>query len=130
MMLAKHNGKRPTALLVVAVIAAQGVVAVTVIDTLGSNRDHADTAQRNADQARQLTRQIQRERQRFIRESCEAQNERHDNTIRTLNGLVEKATGARRRRLIQSRPGTVLLIKALSPKRDCDAVASRAVSRG
>lgn len=125
-----RSGKRLVVMLVVAVVAAQLAVATVMVSTLGENKDSASTAQRNADQARELSRQIQQERSRFIRSSCESQNQRHDATIKTLNKLVAAASGQRKRRLVASRPGTTLLIKALVPKRDCDEVVRRAVRGG
>lgn len=94
----------------------------------------------------EATAQIQKERARNIRSSCEAQNERHDSTIDTLNRVVlERLTREHvpvavpprevkirlaaamkladppvRTQIQQSIGSTSLLIDALAPRRDCD----------
>lgn len=71
---------------------------------------------------------IQDERERTIRTSCVATNERHDRTIATLNQLIaELPPGPRRKRAVEGRTGTVLLIDALAPKRDCAAYVAKQV---
>ena len=55
-------------------------------------------------------------------------NRRHDNALRALNVLyaerVRRVTGPRERELVrQSRVSTVLLIEALTPKRNCRRLA-------
>lgn len=68
------------------------------------------------------TQQINAERERNIRAACEAQNKRNHNTIQQLDALIAKAPPERRERAAASRPGTVLLINALAPRRDCEAL--------
>jgi hypothetical protein len=67
---------------------------------------------------------IQASRAENVRANCTEQNERHDNTIRTLDSVLRdakrRASPARREQLAQSRESTVLLINALAPKRDCE----------
>lgn len=109
------------ALLAVALVASQALVALALVAAIGTNSDTATTA-------RDLAVGIQRERARSIRENCEAQNRRHDATIRRLDELIAKAPPTRKRRAVESRPGTILLIKELAPKRDCDELAKRQAS--
>ena len=78
----------------------------------------------------QLTREIQAERARSVRDGCEAQNQRHDGTIKTLNRLIDKLpSGPQRERAIHNRDSTVVLIEALVPKRDCEAQVRATVGR-
>jgi hypothetical protein len=69
---------------------------------------------------------IQQERVTNIRDACEQQNLRHDETIATLDKLLarrlEGASDETRAQAEQSRAATVLLIEALAPKRDCEQV--------
>jgi hypothetical protein len=96
--------------LVLAVMLAGGVAVWAV----SSNQEAASSAQ-------ELAEQIQRERIRSIRLSCEAQNRRNRNTIETLDELIlGMPPGPRKKRAKQNRVGTVLLINALAPVRDCD----------
>lgn len=60
--------------------------------------------------------------QRSRLELCRQQNERHDHTIRTLDKQIAKLPPKERRRAIRQRAGTVALINALAPKRDCARV--------
>lgn len=72
---------------------------------------------------RQRIADVQRSREDTVRLACAEQNERHDGTIRTLDRLIletRKMHPERARRAAESRVGTVLLIEALAPKRDCD----------
>lgn len=70
---------------------------------------------------------IQDERENSIRTSCQETNQRYDKAIKTLDELIAKAPAERRRRAREGRAGTVLLIDALVPKRDCDALVGRSV---
>lgn len=69
---------------------------------------------------------IQAERVANIRNACEQQNARHDETISTLDRLLDRRlhglTAEQRAQAEQSRAATVLLIEALAPKRDCEQV--------
>lgn len=69
--------------------------------------------------------EVQDNRKEFIHSSCEATNKRNKDTVAKLTELnaeaVDAATsGAERKRIEQSLPGTVALINALSPIQDCD----------
>lgn len=78
--------------------------------------------------------QIQREREVAIRVNCEDVNRRHDRTIRQLDALLavrlRGASARERERLRASRQTTVLLIEALTPKRECVALARALVRTG
>ena len=107
-------------LVVLAALMFAGAVAVRVISS------NSDTAV----DAKALAVQIQKERIRNIRATCEAQNERHDNTIAQLDELISEAPPERRARARQNRDGTVVLINALVPKRDCRKVVKQASPGG
>lgn len=70
--------------------------------------------------AEHLARQVAAQRLAAIRSTCEEQNVRHDQTLRTLDRLIAKVPPDRRAQARRSRASTVLLIDALAPKRDCD----------
>jgi hypothetical protein len=70
---------------------------------------------------------IQGERERTIRANCQETNRRYDKAITTLDRLIAEAPPERRTRAREGRAGTVLLIDALVPKRDCMAVVKRSV---
>jgi hypothetical protein len=74
---------------------------------------------------------IQGERARNVQDNCEQVNQRHDNTIVALDGVLDQARKtagpAQRKQIQQSRAATVLLIDALAPKRDCNALVRRQV---
>jgi hypothetical protein len=72
---------------------------------------------------------IQDERERNIRDGCLATNERNDAAIMRLDELIAEAPPERRARAEAGRAGTVLLIEALVPKRDCDAYVAEQVRR-
>lgn len=99
-------------------LAVVGVWGGTVLDT-----------NRQADQNARITAQIQRERARNVRSNCEEQNRRHDATVRQLHRLVaELPPGPRKVRAVQGMAGSVALIQALAPRRDCSALVARQVS--
>jgi len=103
----------PTAVGIALVLAVMLTCGVAVW-AINSNREDAASAQ-------DLAEQIQRERIRSIRSNCEAQNRRNRRTIETLDELIlGMPPGPRKKRAKQNRVGTVLLINALSPVRDCD----------
>ena len=77
--------------------------------------------------ASQAAVEIQSQRVAAVRMSCQDQNRRHDETIATLDKLIAQVPGSRRQRAKESRNSTVLLINALAPKRDCEAVVRAAV---
>lgn len=71
---------------------------------------------------------IQDSREDAVRQSCEDTNQRHDHTIAALNALLDKAIREhpeQRDRIEQSRTSTVLLINALTPKRDCETLVNQ-----
>ena len=89
----------------------------------------ASTNRGDARAARDFAVQIDKERRRTIRASCEDSNARHDGTIKQLDKIIaELPRGERRTRARQNHDGTVLLIDALVPKRDCDAVVRAATA--
>lgn len=82
-----------------------------------------------SDDAKALAVQIQQERARNIRLGCEQQNQRHDDTIRALDRLIALVPASGRARAEQGRAGTLLLINALAPKRDCVALVRNQVDQ-
>lgn len=98
--------------------------------------------------------QIQHERARNIRDACEGQNKRHDDTLHGIDVLTLKrlagadaADGlkpdqvklrlgivlahlpaAQRKQVEQSLSGTAYIVDRLAPKHDCDAVVRSQVS--
>lgn len=99
------------------------VSALVFTYLLAVNADRAKEARDLARTNRVLTRQIQIERARNVRDACAQTNARHDKTIVTLDRLLKRAAKTaspeRLRQMKDSRTGTVLLIEALVPKRDC-----------
>lgn len=76
------------------------------------------------------TDEIQESRRENIRVSCDQQNQRHDNTIRALDQVLEEAIQSepeRAKRIEASRERTILLINALVPKRNCDRLVDKLV---
>jgi hypothetical protein len=76
--------------------------------------------------------QVQAERQRNVFTNCQDINRRHHHTIAQLDAGIRatiRLHPERARRLRESRKFTVLLIQALVPERDCEALARRQVSR-
>lgn len=75
--------------------------------------------------------QINQERFENTRRNCEDVNRRHDRAVRTVSEILGprllNAKPAERARLEASRETTVLLIEALTPKRDCARVARELV---
>jgi hypothetical protein len=71
---------------------------------------------------------IQASRQDTIRRACVEQNVRHDQTLKKLDEQIERLpAGARKARAERNRDGTIALIDALVPKRDCDKRAKQLV---
>lgn len=69
---------------------------------------------------REQSNDIQHSREEAVRRTCDEQNTRHDATIKKLDDIIAGLPeGARKTRAEQNRAGTVLLINALAPKRDC-----------
>lgn len=68
------------------------------------------------------------ERRANVKRSCEDVNRRHDDTIATLDSLLERApANLSQEQITASRASTVLLIDALAPERDCDVYAKQQV---
>ena len=117
-------------------LVALSVIFVLVIIVLAlkdnqqetnSALSRAQTAEIIAKSNRNITDAIQENRVNFIRERCLNQNKRNRDTIRTLNNLLKKLPpGERRDRAKQNRPGTILLINALAPVRDCKKISEMA----
>lgn len=76
-----------------------------------------------------LIQAIQAERARNVLQNCQDTNARHDATIRQLQRLVnELPPGPRKVRAVQGMAGSIAVIDALAPKRDCRALATRQVN--
>lgn len=72
------------------------------------------------------TDQLREARRQSIIVTCQETNARHDATLRKLDELIAALPpGPRKKRAKQNRAGTVLLIKTLAPKHDCEARADR-----
>ena len=73
------------------------------------------------------------ERARNVERNCSDVNARHDAALEGLDIVLGRArVGAspeRLRQIEQSRASTLLLIQALTPKRDCAALAARQVNQ-
>lgn len=81
----------------------------------------AISAKRQAEQTADLISEIQQQRANL----CNDQNERHDNTIKTLNTVLRnyvKKHPDQAQQVKDSAQSNVLLINALAPKRDCSAI--------
>jgi hypothetical protein len=105
---------------IVLVLACVGIVANSIVvgALIGEN-------------AKRI-RQVNEERAQNTIRNCEDVNRRHDNTIRALTGLYairirDAPSAGDRERIRQSRTASVLLIEALTPKRDCVAFAREQV---
>ena len=104
---------------IVLALVGVGVIAMGVLVGVLFGRVHAQFAA------------INNERARNVLVACRETNRRHDATIAELDRLLRirtpHPTPAERRQIAQSRAATVLLIDALTPKRDCAALARRQV---
>lgn len=83
--------------------------------------------------ARNAIGQTTRERSQNVERNCADVNWRHDQAVRTVDRILDPrlrgAGRAERARLEASRETTVLIIEALTPKRDCVALARRQVKK-
>lgn len=79
----------------------------------------ADQNGNRIDDNKQTISDIQQSRRDSVLISCREQNSRHDNTVKTLDGLISSSPPERKTQARQSRAFTVLLIDALVPKRNC-----------
>jgi NhaP-type Na+/H+ or K+/H+ antiporter len=101
-------------IIVVSVVLFSIVLAgAMLVIAVRANKNDAGTAQA-------LATQIQTERVRNIRSSCESQNMRNRAAIKALGTLVAKLPPAERAK--SGSAGIVLLINALAPVRNCDSV--------
>lgn len=74
-----------------------------------------------SNQVRTLVAQQQVSREQAVRSTCLEQNRRHDSTISTIDQVITQLPpGLQRDRALRNRAGTVLIIDALAPKRDCE----------
>lgn len=101
-----------------AMIAAYTLLCVAVVLLYIANRHRAQ--------------EIQDQRQESVLRSCKEQNLKHDNTIKTIDlqlaPRIEKADERQKAALKDRRDQTVLIIDALTPKRDCKKLAKAAVT--
>ena len=74
-----------------------------------------------------LVHDIQNERVRATLAQCDDQNQRHDRTLNTLSTLANSAGSEARRLRIQA---SAVLIEALAPRQDCQALARERVQAG
>lgn len=81
---------------------------------------------------RAVDEKIQDERALSIILNCEAQNQRHDQTINVLDQRINEAkrgqTPQRQKEIQASRDYTALLVDALVPKLDCEEEARKRVN--
>lgn len=74
---------------------------------------------------------IQDERARATLQACRAQNARHQATVKTLDRVIAGLpAGPRRQEATERRDGTVALIDALVPLRNCKKLVERTVVQG
>lgn len=92
------------------------LLAITVLCAFGVGR------------AYDLSHDIQQQRADAIWADCVKTNTAHDKTIAALDRVIAGIPDPARRRAAQeSRPGTVLLIDALAPVRNCSLKLGKAV---
>lgn len=103
---------RNTLIILGVLFVVQVVTGITAIYLLGQNSKRVDD--------------IDASRSEVIRLACVDQNERNNRTIDALNEVFEGAEGDRRREY----DATVLLINAISPKRDCQARVRQLLPEG
>lgn len=101
------------AILIVVLFHQQG-------NKIDENTARSVAAKQIAISAKKQSQAIQAVRVRNIRDNCEDINARSDNTVKQLNILVMQAPPERRMQAKASHDSTVILIRAILPKRDCD----------
>ena len=121
----KHTGRMTWYLRAFVILFFVCAVVFTVQQNALGNR--AAETRRLTEANGRLAGEIQDERARSVRASCQEVNDRHDTTIATLDKLLAKLPPSQRARAKSSRDGTVLLIEALAPKRNCEALVRRTV---
>lgn len=113
---------------ILIVLAIQVVLLIALAGWLLSISSRTSA---NANQGKSLALSFQRERLGTVRRNCEAQNARHDNTIKELNYLVHTIppqNGQTKAQQIQGAEQFVFIIDALQPKTDCDTAVRAAQS--
>lgn len=108
-----------------------GVLALRQSSSVSSQAlQAADTAKESAKVAQQDTETLAANRRNSVLENCEDQNERNEETIRTLDlriaRLAKSLSPSELTQLKASRAFTVSLVNALAPHRDCKVVLQRA----
>ena len=76
----------------------------------------------------QTVKDIQRSRIEITRETCRAQNRRHDSTIERLHRLIvvaKRREPDRGEEIERSAKGSIALIDALQPVQDCEALIKK-----
>lgn len=91
-------------------------------DQAVTSREVATRSKQVADRLAQVVTQIQTERERNVRESCEDLNGRHDRTIARLERIAKDHHASR----AQIEPA-ISIIEALAPHRDCDRLVASQV---
>lgn len=112
-------------------------VGPTVLDTSGRTTDVERLARENEKRIKdiaaltrenaRLTQKINDERAHNVLVGCHETNRRHDATIRQLNRLVRSAPTVERERSERNLAGTVALLEAIVPHRNCAALTRRQV---
>jgi hypothetical protein len=101
--------------MIINVVAAVAVLVGTLLFV----HDRAEIRAENRD--------IQAQRYDAAYRSCRAQNARHDQTIRAINGLINKEPSTERSRARAQIGSTLLVIDAIVPKRNCRKAAAAVV---
>lgn len=108
------------ALLAWSIVLAVVLAFIVVASSFDRNRSQIDAVSEAANL-------IQRSRLDGIRSNCEDRNSRNRKTTMRLDALIKALpAGPEKRRAVRNRDGTKLLINALAPVRDCDALVDKA----
>lgn len=113
-------------------VVITGLVAWALLSQQGQITDvrqvQDDTA-RLARQTARLAKSIQAQRVNSVLSNCRDQNERHDDTLDKLDGVIANMPpGPEKVRAEANKPATVLLIDALVPRRNCHRVLRKALT--
>lgn len=115
----------------IAVAFAVGVLVYAVNSTNKRTLSNQEVVVRLERITRALKAQdvaLQATRAKNVRDNCEAQNKRHDNTVKVLDHLIAKAPPNRRAAVRANRDSTVAFINALAPYHaDCEALVRQQV---
>lgn len=79
--------------------------------------------------AKALAVQIQYERARSIRSSCEETNARYHNAVAVLDRIIDQTPKGQKAQAKASRERTIIFINALVPLRDCTALVHASVKK-